>query len=118
MTISIDRATRERAKVPPSDHHKALADPRDRLICGVRIFAAVTTAAGIALGIWDLAGDGSVHLVMPSVGCFVLAGQATTILLVHSLLASHQEFYRRGQLDGWMKGWRGQQPDVDDPLLR
>jgi hypothetical protein len=117
MTISIDRATRERAKVPPSNH-KPLAAPRDRLICGVRIFAAIAVAAGVALGAWDLAGDGGVHLIMPSVGCFVLASQATTILIVHSLLASHQEFYRRGQLDGWMKGWRGQQPDVDDPLLR
>jgi hypothetical protein len=48
----------------------------------------------------------------------MLAGMASVVLCVHAMLADRQEYYRRGQLDGWMRGWRGQEPDVDDPLLR
>jgi hypothetical protein len=115
MTLSIDRATRDRASTPPGAA-PGTAGP-GKLIIGLRIFTAVATAAGIALGVADLASSGSVHLVIPCVGSFVFAGLAANNLVHHHLLADRQEFYRRGQLDGWMKGWRGQEPGTDDPLI-
>jgi hypothetical protein len=117
MTISIDRAARERASMPPAAEPKPSAGPRG-LIIGLRIFVAVATAAGIALGVADLASDGHTHLVLPCVGSFILAGLAVNNLVHHYLLADRQEFYRRGQLDGWVKCYRGQAPDSDDPLVR
>jgi hypothetical protein len=116
MTQSIDRATREKAASPPVS--ESVTGDRTRLILGIRVFAAGALVAGIGLGVADLASEGHVHLVIPSATCFVLAALAATILIVNSLLADRQEFYRRGQLDGWMRGWRGQEPETDDPLLR
>lgn len=134
MTISIDRATRERASMPPMPNPEPMAEGGNRagrpnhLILAVRIFAGAAAAAGVALGAVDLAADGGVHLVVPAVGCLLLAGLAAAVLVLqailtdlhadlHAELADRQEFYRRGQLDGWMKGWRGTEPDVDDPLF-
>lgn len=116
MTQSIDRATREKAATPPGSE-PVTPEPRT-MIAAVAGVAALTAIAGVALGVADLAGHGNVHLVVPAMTCFVLAGLSSAVLAIHHMLADRQEFYRRGQLDGWMKGWRGQEPDVDDPLLR
>jgi hypothetical protein len=87
------------------------------MILAVRVFLGAALAAGIGMGVGDVAGSGHVHLVAPAAVCFMLSGLAATILIVHAMLADRQEFYRRGQLDGWMRGWRGQEPEVDDPLI-
>jgi hypothetical protein len=98
------------------------------MLPGLRLVTAIFCAAGIALGVADLASHGGVHLVIPSATCFMLAGLAATILMVQALLAEfhagfhatfadRQEFYRRGMLAGWQQGWNGQPPELDDPLM-
>jgi hypothetical protein len=116
MTLSIDRETRAKAAAPAGSE-PVTREPH-AMITAVACVAAVTVIAGVALGVADLAGHGGIHLVMPAMTCFVLAGLSSAVLVIHTMLADRQEFYRRGQLDGWMRGWRGQEPDVDDPLLR
>ena len=115
VTSSIDARTRARATNPPPS--EPVTGDRARLIFGIRLFTAAGLAAGLGLGVADVASHGGVHLVIPSATCFMLSGLSATILIVHALLADRQEFYRRGQLDGWMRGWRGQEPEIDDPLL-
>ena len=58
------------------------------------------------------------HLTIAACAWFVMTGIGAGLLVTQSMVADRTEFYRRGQLDGWMRGWRGQEPDVDDPLLR
>ena len=116
MTTSIDRATRDRAKLPSAQQRPTVG--RCRLLIGVRIFAAVTAAAGVGLGVADLTMGRSVTLIAAAVTCVLLAALAGTVLVLDALLADRQEFYRRGQLDGWMRSWHGQPPEMDDPLLK
>jgi hypothetical protein len=115
MTMSIDRATRGKGAMPPGTH----PDPKGprRLIIGVRFFAGIAAAAGVGFTAFDVAGGVHVHLVAPAVVSLVFAGQASIVLIVHYLLADRCEFYRRGHLDGWVKCYRGQEPDTDDPLI-
>jgi hypothetical protein len=118
VTISIDDQQRQRASQSPADHPGRGWPRHEVIVWGARGFAVLTTLAGAILAVADLAGDASVHLIAPAATSFMLAGMASVVLCVHAMLADRQEYYRRGQLDGWMRGWRGQEPDVDDPLLR
>lgn len=115
MTQSISRRTRERAI--RGRGAEPVTAGRDRTIIGVRLFTAVALTAGIGLGVTDLAGHGQIHLVGASLTCFILAGISAALLILLMTLADAGEFYRQGQLNGWMRGWRGQEPEVDDPLL-
>lgn len=116
MTASIDKEQRQQATVPPRQ-------PADRstaislLIRGVKTFAVTTAVAGaaslgvaFALGEWRTALAGSTLVILSVV--------ASSVWIVNALLADREDFYRRGQADGWYRGWRGQVPTVDDPLLR
>lgn len=90
---------------------------RPRLVAGIVTFGVAAGVGGLVLVGLDIDLT-NVHLAVYSVACFVLAGLAAGLVCINALLADRQEFYRRGQLDGWMRGWRGQEPDADDPLLR
>lgn len=117
MTISIGEDRRQRATEPARGpgHDR----PRHELVVwGARAFAILASIGGVAMAVADLAGDGHVHLIMPALTSFMLAGLAAVVLCVHAMLADRQEHYRRGQLDGWYRGYRMQEPDLDDPLLR
>jgi hypothetical protein len=88
-----------------------------------RIFIGVT-AAGVSLGIGGFVVVGldialpNIHLAVYAAACFVLAGLAGVLLVLRVMLADCEEFYRRGHLDGWMRGWNGQSPAADDSLLK
>lgn len=116
MTQSIDDRTR--AKALTSSAPQRPAGKQSRLIIGVRIFAAVTAAAGVGLGVADMTADHNVPLTAAAVTCILLAALAGTVLVIDAMLADRQKFYRRGQLDGWHRGWSGEPPEVDDPLLK
>lgn len=117
MTIEIGEDRKQRALHPPVAAAEAATGP-GTIIWGARAFAVLAAMTGVAMSVADLAGDGTVHLVMPALTSFLVAGQSTVILCVHAMIAERGDFYRRGQLDGWMRGWRGQEPHTDDPLLK
>lgn len=117
MTTSIDHDTQD-LEAPRASRAQGRSRRPGALITAVRCFTVAAALAGTGLTVADLAGDGAVHLVAAAATSFLLSGMAGGVWIVHAMLADRQEFYRRGQLDGWMKGWRGQPPDVDDPLLR
>lgn len=117
MTTSIDRDTRARARQQPDTDQSRTTVDRDHLILGVRLFTAgmVLMALGWLIAAFTFAGWRS---ALAAATFFILAVLGGVVLVLDALLASRREFYQRGQLDGWMRGWRGQQPEVDDPLLR
>lgn len=117
MSQSITRGSRERALAGASSEPVVLH--RGRLINGIRIFTAVMLLAGFSMAVWSLAeGSASLHLALGGATFFVLAGMGGVVLSLQAILAERQEFYRRGHLDGWMRGWRGQEPGGDDPILK
>lgn len=89
-----------------------------RLVVSITCFGVGATVTGLILVAEDLTDTTGFHFAVYAAACFVLAGLSGTLLVLRAMLADCQEFYRRGQLDGWMKGWRGQQPEVDDPLIK
>jgi hypothetical protein len=114
MSLSIDHDRRTRALRPDQDDDQFSGS---KLIGIIRVGAVLTALAGIgclaaafALNEWRTALAGSTLVIVA-----VVAGSVCT---VNALIADRQEFYRRGKLDGWMQGWRGQEPTADDPLLR
>lgn len=116
MTIEIDHDRRTRAlnagaatHAPPAGHNG--------LLWAVGAFGAAAGVAGLVLAVLDAKTPG-MHGAVYAAASFVLSGLAAAIVVINRMLADRQEHYRRGQLDGWMRGWRGQEPEVDDPLLR
>lgn len=117
MTIEIDEDRKYRALHPPA----AEAEPSGgsgRLIVGIRIAMIAAATTGLVLAGIDIDIPRGMRLSIYAAACFTAAGLCGALLCLHAMLADRQEFFRRGQLDGWMKGWRGQAPEVDDPLLR
>jgi hypothetical protein len=117
MTASIERDTVERA-LQPSAVDKDKTSRSSRLVVGIWVFGTVAAAGGLVLVGLDLAHPHSLRYAVYAGACLVVAGICGGLICLRAMLAGCQEFYRRGQLDGWMRGWRGQCPDVDDPLLR
>jgi hypothetical protein len=117
MTIEIDRERKARALEPPQAA-QGLRIRRCTLLWSIGIFGAVAMVAGLILAGLDFAEPRGLHYAVYAASCFVLSGLAGGLICINAILADRREFYRRGQLDGWMKGWRGQEPEVDDPLLR
>lgn len=114
MSLSINPGRRLRALRPVSADDPPV---RARLVTYARILALAAALAGVAclaaafaLDEWRTALIGSTLVIVA-----VVAGAVCTI---NALIADRHEFYRRGKLDGWMEGWRGQEPTADDPLLR
>lgn len=117
MTIELNQERRDRALDPPAAT-PTTGRGSGRLVVATATVAAVALAGGLTLVGFDVAAPHGMRFAVYAAGCFVLAGVAAAVLCVHALLADRGKFYQRGQLDGWMKGWRGQAPDVDDPLAK
>lgn len=116
MTIDIDADRRARALAADTTQGDRAAAPRWML--GVRLAGIAATMGGFVLVGLSIGNPRAVHLAVYAVGAFIFAGFAGGLLVVNAIFADRAEFYRRGHLDGWMRGWRGQQPETDDPLLR
>ncbi len=114
MSTEIDIERRQRALQPSTQDNT----PRPgRLVQAVRLLVCVTATAGVGclvaafcLDEWRTALAGSTLLVISAI--------AGAVWVINGLLAERNRFYQRGFLDGWMRGWRGQEPSTDDPLLR
>jgi hypothetical protein len=116
MSAPTSRDLREYLK-PPVVRQPPHRSETAALLNAVRIYTALTALAAAALLAIGIFGQ-EMHIALAGAGGLVLAAIGGAVLCVERLLADRQEFYRRGQLSGWMKGWRGEAPDVDDPLLR
>lgn len=108
--------SQQRTTQPGADDPTAL--PRHRAVMRyvmaytilTSLGAVATLALAVYLGQWRVALTGSTLAILAAIGGGVLC--------LNLVIADRQEFYRRGVLDGWMRGWRGQPPDIDDPLTR
>lgn len=118
MTIEIQRERQQRALRPDRDDSPGQpAGPR-RIRTAIRFSTAVAGPGGIVLAAVDLASAADMRLLIAGVALVIVAALGAAVLCIDALLTDRGEFYRRGQLDGWMKGWRGQEPDAEDPLLK
>lgn len=115
MTQSIERGTQRRAgqlQVP-----ETVTTRHRPLIIGIGCFTAVTAAGGIAFSVATLTGS-SWRVALVGATLLMLAGIGAAVLCLHNMIADREDFYRRGHLDGWMRGWHNQDPDGDSPLLK
>lgn len=117
MTADIGEQQRMRALKTPAP---GAGQPtrHSRLVVGITCFGVGATVTGLILVAEDLTDRVGFHFAVYAAACFVLAGLAGTLLVLRAMLADCQAFYRRGHLDGWIKGWNGQNPETGDPLLK
>ncbi|WP_433368288.1 hypothetical protein ACQPZX_41275 [Actinoplanes sp. CA-142083] len=115
MTASTDNDRRQASDTvtpsieQPCGHHPVM--PAVKLFAGVTAVAgAGCLAAAFSVAEWRIALAGSTLVVLSAV--------ASALWIADGLLADRHAFYRRGKVDGWYEGWRGQPPATDDPLLR
>jgi hypothetical protein len=116
MTIEIDEARRQRALHP--EVAQRAPSRRCTLVMGIWIAMLLNLVAALALMGLDLAAPRGLRFSMFGATFLLIAAICGGLICFNAMLADRQEYYRRGQLDGWMRGWRGQEPEVDDPLLR
>jgi hypothetical protein len=102
-----------------TDRTEAAPEPpgRSHIITGVRICTGVTAATGVASAAVDVASDGGLPALIVSCTAFVIAAIGSSLLVFNAILPTCQEYYRRGHLEGWIRGWRGQPPENDGPGL-
>lgn len=117
MSAPISRDLRTHVTQPAGQQPTA-AEPAgcSRLLRGVQVFTALT-ALGAAACLATALNHDRWHYALAAATLAMMAAMGAALLAGNAMLADRQDFYRRGQLDGWMRGWRGQEPDVDDPLL-
>lgn len=114
LHISPDRVVRALKPPEPTENAHQRPSTTIRLVAvvaaGTALTGVVLLTAAIVLEEWRTALIGSTLLVVSAI--------AGNVLVWDRLMADRQEFYRRGQLDGWMRGWRGQEPEGCDPLWK
>ena len=116
MTASIDQK-RHAAHPPEAAPDSDMRKP-NRLIRGVRAFVALTALAGVVclsvaftLAEWRTALAGCTLVIVSAI--------ASVVWAMDCLLADREAFFFLGELDGWMRGWRGQEPrGASERLLR
>jgi hypothetical protein len=91
---------------------------RGSMMRWVRTGTILAGLTGVALAAVEAASRDYLHLNALAASCFVVVAVGTAVLCIEQMLAERQEFYRRGQLEGWHRGWNGQLPETDDPLLK
>lgn len=113
--MSIDRTTIRSSR---STAPRAITEQRSRIISWVRGYTGINLAAAAIQGGLAAAGDEyDVYLMVGGVGCLVMASLGWGLLCLKRMLSHREEYYRQGQLDGWIRGWNGQPPEVTAPGL-
>lgn len=102
MSQSIDAVTRGRARTPGS--HPASKPGRPLL--NIWAFTAVATTTGVVLAATELTSDShSLPGTAAAAICLAIGGiTGCAALLIKSAIPSEQEFYRRGFIEGWLRG--------------
>lgn len=113
MTLSTDPDTQApSAATPPRSGDAPL-----RLMRWVMAHTILAGAGAVGcLAISLITGDW--HAALAGATLLILSTQGGAVLMINAMVCDRQEFYRRGQLDGWYRGYRMQVPEVDDPLFR
>lgn len=111
--------------IEPDQRHEAVPTPegspirtdRDRLVVGTWAVLGCGITGGAALLAVDITRHDDIRFAIFSTLLLAIAAMAAMVLAIERMLASREQFYRRGHLMGWMRGWNGQEPLKDDPLL-
>lgn len=118
MTQSIDHGASGSAKT--RSQSEADTTRRPGVVTAARWFFAVMTATALGFLAATFAGAGwraglaaATFTVLALIGGLVIAID----MLLSRRLAACREYYFAGQLDGWMRGWNGQPPEVAEPRL-
>jgi hypothetical protein len=115
MTTSIGRDLQHHPSPPPEPADQPA--PRRGLLRGIQ---AATGVAVVICGAFTTMAVTHEDLKYTVAACawFTVSAIGAALLAGHAMLADRQDFYRRGQVDGWHRGYRMELPDVDDPLFR
>lgn len=87
-----------------------------------RTFLVIRILTGVCIVGWAghlgaaLVTDSHDLLLLGSANTFIiLAAIGGALLVIRRMLSTRQDYYRAGQLDGWMRGWNGQPPENHTP---
>lgn len=97
----------------------AAAGPREtvRLLRAVQATTAAATLGAVAcLAIAFELSEWRIALAASTLAIVAAISGAT--LCVQAMLRSRIDAYRRGHLDGWMRGWHGHEPDGHPGMFR
>lgn len=115
MTRSIERDTVRRAR--EKEYAQLVSSRRGpRAITAAKIATGVAVVACAAFGsAAAVSASHHVQLLVGAATCAVLSAIGGAVLAMNTVLANRRDYYRQGQLDGWIRGWRGQPPEADVP---
>lgn len=111
--------------IEPDQHHDAVPAPegspirggRDRLTSSLWAIFGCGMAGGIILVTVDIVRHDDIRFAIYATLLLAIAALAGAVLAIARMFAEREQFYLRGHLIGWMRGWNGQEPLTDDPLL-
>jgi len=112
MTQTIHHGTRRHSLEPLDEavRHRPCIVTVARWFFGLMgLMTLATLLPAFTLDSWRWALAASTFAILALFGGLVIA--------IDMLMADRREFYQRGQLDGWYRGYRMQSPEIDDPLL-
>ncbi|GAB1642503.1 hypothetical protein [Krasilnikovia sp. MM14-A1259] len=114
MTTSIEQHLHD---IEPAPEGSPFRPSRNRLVAATWAVFGCGITGGIALIAVDITSRDNIRYAIYGILLVAMASLAAGVLAVERMLAEREQFYRRGHLVGWMRGWRGQEPLNDDPLL-
>lgn len=114
MTTSIEQHLHDAVPAPDGS---PIRPGRDRLIAGTWAVFGCGLTGGVALLAVDITRHDDIRFAIYAMLLLAVAALAGAVLAIANMFAGREEFYRRGHLIGWMRGWNGQEPLRDDPLL-
>lgn len=115
VTRSISEATVQRA-INPTPQVAVPKVRRSRMVIAARMFAVAMLVSGAACQAAAIASDEyDMYLMVGMVGFYIISGMAVMLLCINRMISSREEYYRQGQLEGWVRGWNGQTPDARTP---
>lgn len=115
MTQIIGRETRGNG--PTTSLSESDSRRRPCVVTFARWHFAAMMVIALSFLIAAVAGEG-IHCVIGAATFAVLGLLGGVVIAIDMLMADRRDFYQRGQLEGWYRGYRMQSPEVDDPLLR
>lgn len=92
-------------------------DAATSLLRGIQAAVALAGIAAVAFAAAAIASS-NLHFTVAAASALIICAIAASVLVGHALVADRRRFYQRGHVDGWVKGWRGQEPDIEDPLFK
>lgn len=120
MTQMIDREHRAGGSQPDTSDDPA-TNRRPGVVTAARIvFGAMMTCSLGCLCVTFALDNWRWALAAATFATFsLLAGVVIAIdMLLTARMSTCRQYYFAGQLDGWMRGWNGQPPEIQEPPLK